>query len=227
MRRDILDGAQWRVDEGDCLEVLAGLPEASVDAIVTDPPYGIGWMRGTWVDDPEGYGDMMREFVRLANRVVGGGPVFVWQAMPNAPRWHEWFPSEFRIFAACKGFVQYRPTPVQWSWDPVIFWGKCPCEPSFEHRDWTTANPNFGDGNSHCCPRPTGHVSYILRLATLSGGIVLDPFAGSGTTGLVAIREGRRFLGIELSPEYADMARRRIGQSQPPLFADAAPDDPA
>lgn len=51
-------------------------------------------------------------------------------------------------------------------------------------------------------------------------GLVLDPFAGSGTTLLVAIREGRRALGIELNPEYADMARRRIGQAQPPLFAD-------
>ena len=51
-------------------------------------------------------------------------------------------------------------------------------------------------------------------------GTVLDPFAGSGTTGLVALREGRNFIGIELNPEYADMARRRIGQAQSPLFAD-------
>lgn len=48
----------------------------------------------------------------------------------------------------------------------------------------------------------------------------LDPFCGSGTTGIVAVREGRRFLGLELNPEYAEMARRRIGKAQPPLFAD-------
>ena len=49
-------------------------------------------------------------------------------------------------------------------------------------------------------------------------GLVHDPFAGSGTTGLVAVQEGRRFLGFELSEEYAEMARRRIGGAQEPLF---------
>ena len=48
-------------------------------------------------------------------------------------------------------------------------------------------------------------------------GLVLDPFAGSGTTGMVAVAEGRRFVGIELSPDYCEMARRRISAAQPPL----------
>jgi len=58
-------------------------------------------------------------------------------------------------------------------------------------------------------------------------GLVLDPFAGSGTTGLVALAEGCRFLGFELSPEYATMARRRCAKAereyQPALFADVTP----
>jgi len=48
-------------------------------------------------------------------------------------------------------------------------------------------------------------------------GLVLDPFCGSGTTGMVAVEEGRRFLGFDLSEEYCAMARRRIGKAQPPL----------
>lgn len=48
-------------------------------------------------------------------------------------------------------------------------------------------------------------------------GLVLDPFCGSGTTGQVAVAEGRRFVGIELSPDYCEMARRRISAAQPPL----------
>lgn len=48
-------------------------------------------------------------------------------------------------------------------------------------------------------------------------GLVLDPFAGSGTVGVVCVRHGRDFIGIELNPGYADMARRRIGGAQPPL----------
>ena len=47
--------------------------------------------------------------------------------------------------------------------------------------------------------------------------MVLDPFAGAGTTGLVALRLGRRFVGIELSPEYVEMAKRRI-EGDAPLF---------
>ncbi len=49
-------------------------------------------------------------------------------------------------------------------------------------------------------------------------GLVLDPFVGSGTTGLVAVEEGRRFLGFDLKEEYCEMARRRIAQAQPPLM---------
>jgi site-specific DNA-methyltransferase (adenine-specific) len=48
-------------------------------------------------------------------------------------------------------------------------------------------------------------------------GVVLDPFAGAGTTGMVAVRHGRSFVGLELSPEYADLARRRI-RDDAPLF---------
>jgi DNA modification methylase len=51
------------------------------------------------------------------------------------------------------------------------------------------------------------------------GDLVLDPFAGSGTVGVVALRHGRRFLGLELNPTYADMALRRIAG---PLFAGAS-----
>ena len=58
-------------------------------------------------------------------------------------------------------------------------------------------------------------------------GTVLDPFCGSGTTGLVAMREGRRFLGIELNPEYAEMARKRIAgwRHKPVRAAKQAADD--
>ena len=68
--------------------------------------------------------------------------------------------------------------------------------------------------------RTTGFAPTCSCDAGTRPGTVLDPFTGSGTTGLVAVREGRSFVGIELNPEYADMARRRIGQAQPPLFAE-------
>jgi site-specific DNA-methyltransferase (adenine-specific) len=51
---------------------------------------------------------------------------------------------------------------------------------------------------------------WLVRLVTPPGGIVLDPFTGSGTTGIAAFREGFRFIGIEREPDYCEIARARI-----------------
>jgi site-specific DNA-methyltransferase (adenine-specific) len=59
---------------------------------------------------------------------------------------------------------------------------------------------------------------WLCRLITPPGGTVLDPFTGSGTTGIAAQREGFNFIGIELNAEYVEMSRRRI-QGDSPLFA--------
>lgn len=61
---------------------------------------------------------------------------------------------------------------------------------------------------------------FLVCLSCPAGGLVLDPFAGSGTTGVAALATGRRFLGIERDPAFADEARRRIAG---PLFAEASP----
>ena len=58
--------------------------------------------------------------------------------------------------------------------------------------------------------KPTDLMRYLCRLVTPPGGVVLDPFAGSGSTGKAAILEGFRFIGCELSNEYADIAEARI-----------------
>ena len=64
--------------------------------------------------------------------------------------------------------------------------------------------------NHHPTVKPTDLMRYLCRLVTPPGGIVLDPFTGSGSTGKAAVLEGFRFVGCELSPEYAAIARARI-----------------
>ena len=64
--------------------------------------------------------------------------------------------------------------------------------------------------NAHPTVKPTDLMAYLCRLVTPPGGVVLDPFMGSGSTGKAAMREGFRFIGCELSPEYMTIARARI-----------------
>ena len=69
------------------------------------------------------------------------------------------------------------------------------------------------DGNHHPTVKPTSLMRYLCRLVTPPGGVVLDPFAGSGSTGKAAMLEGFGFIGIELNKEYADIARARIAKA--------------
>jgi len=82
-----------------------------------------------------------------------------------------------------------------------------------------------GEGNIHPTVKPTDLMAYLVRLVTPPGGVVLDPFMGSGSTGKAAMREGFRFIGCELSPEYMTIARARIEDAcrQPRLIMDEQP----
>lgn len=196
----------------DCLSVIPSL--SKIDAVVTDPPYGIDFKYRSHVDSPDNYAEFMRDVVNAIKSPLGGGVALFWQAMINAPKWHEWFPSEFRIFAACKGFVQFRPTPVQYSFDPVIFYGEIKNKPSVYAKDYHVQRlAPFGanrEGVDHPCPRPIEQVMYIIETFTAPNDLVLDPFMGSGTTGIACMRLGRKFIGIEIDEKYFDLAAKRI-----------------
>ena len=62
-------------------------------------------------------------------------------------------------------------------------------------------------------------VTWLIERATNPGDTVLDPFCGSGTTGVACVQTGRNFIGIELDPGYCDIARRRIAEAASHLFA--------
>ena len=76
--------------------------------------------------------------------------------------------------------------------------------------------------NVHPTVKPTELMRYLVRMVTPPGGTVLDPFTGSGSTGRAAMLEGMRFIGCELSPEYAEIALARIRYTLGPLFAHEA-----
>jgi site-specific DNA-methyltransferase (adenine-specific) len=77
--------------------------------------------------------------------------------------------------------------------------------------------------NHHPTVKPTDLMRYLCRLVTPPNGTILDPFTGSGSTGVAALREGFKFIGIELNPEYAKIAQNRIENelNKAPLFTNA------
>ena len=203
---------------GDCREILPIVDAPA--SLVTDPPYGIGWKRGSWDDNPDAYPEIMRWLVAEGQRLAGW--CFVFQGMPNCGRWHEWFPPGFRIFAACKNFAQIRPTGVWHSWDPVIFWNSGPNSgPNSGHvnRDYHVGNVAgvLGDRIGHPCQRPVDTMEHIVQLAAPEGGLIVDPFAGSGTTLVASRRFSRRAIGIEIDERYCEIAAKRLAQGG--LFA--------
>lgn len=199
---------------GDARDIWPSLPP--VDALVTDPPFGIHWSRATWHDDPQDYPALIHWVVQEAKRSVLGW-CFIFQAMPNVGHFHEWFPEGWRLFAACKNFAQIRPTAVWHSWDPVVFWNNGPNSGP----NTRTINRDYHIGNvagvmrwkpPHICPRPLDTMCHLVALAAAEGGVVIDPFMGSGTTLLACKEFGRLAIGIDSDESCCEMAVNRLRQ---------------
>lgn len=96
--------------------------------------------------------------------------------------------------------------------------------PQLQHGSTLRDAENLGDdrkGNHHPTVKPTDLMAYLVRLVTPQGGTVLDPFMGSGSTGKACMREGMRFIGIDMTPEYVTIAAARIGH-EAAMVAEAA-----
>ena len=230
MRKEIIGNATLYL--GDCLEILPTLPK--VDAVITDPPYGIGFRYESHDDDPKSYIAWMSNIADLSEAILhDSGICFFFQAMPNCRQFHKIFGEErkWRIFAAAKNFVQMRPTAMQYSFDPCVVWWRDGEEKPYSlgtaSRDFhlantapVVANPNNPE-KKHPCPRPLDQMTHIVGQWVKPDGSVLDPFMGSGTTGVACMNLGRKFIGIEIEEKYFDIACERIraAQAQGRLFA--------
>lgn len=214
---------------GDCLEILPTI--GKVDAVVTDPPYGIGFKHESHNDKADGYGEWLWSIIlETESHCTSGAPIFVFQAMLNVTKFSKWFPREYRIMAAAKNFVQMRPTAMQYAYDPVVVWwvpGGKPWSSGTNSRDWFVANtaPVISNPNNiekgHPCPRPKDQMEHIVDQWVRPSTTVIDPFMGSGTTGVACVNLNRKFIGIEIEEKYFDIACKRIEKAvknKPRLF---------
>ncbi len=199
---------------GDCRDVLPTL--GKVDAVITDPPYGIaktwkgglghGWgkaqdeagLRNEWdADIPSD--DLMAEILaKGGEQIIWGGNYF---NLPPSRCWLIWNKPE-------RGFSLAEAELAWTNHDNVVRVFDCPrSEP----------------GREHPTQKPVALMVWCVEKTKAK--TILDPFMGSGTTGVAAVQMGRKFIGIEREPKYFDIACRRIEQaySQARLFTDDAP----
>lgn len=206
---------------GDCLELVEQLPPASVDAVITDPPYGISyspsqnsakaWGPKTFFGDVVVYGDDKpfdpSPFLNYKVVVLCGANHFS-DKLPASSEWVIWDKREGMTsndFADCE----------------MIWTNQNGVARIFRHR-WSGAirASEHGIERVHPTQKPIKLMEYLIQNYTNPGDTILDPFMGSGTTGVAAIQTGRNFIGIEKDQEYFKIAQRRIMAAQPPLFVE-------
>lgn len=186
----------WQVIHGDCLEVLPTL--GKVDAVVTDPPYGIGFKDEEWDESIPPWLDPARAIAPLV--VFTTGPLTLW----NYPR-PDWILCWERPGSTARtvtgSFNHWSPIPVygRGKWNP-----DCLRLPS-------CIDVSDNARIDHPSPKPVRLMRWIIRGACPPGSTILDPFCGSGSTGVAALQEGMNFIGIEKEAKYVEIARRRIG----------------
>jgi len=199
---------------GDCLEIMKTLPDKSVDAVITDPPYGIGMEYSTYKDSWENWISLMDavfpEMIRLSR-----GPVFI----PTSKIEGEvYFYRKTPTWRICwnKGAGTSR-SPIGFKdWETIFVFGGKPYKQMHDHFSTPITLPP-GLAELHPCPKPEIWALWLINRACPIGAIVLDPFMGSGTTGVVCIETGRDFIGIEIDPSYFAIAERRIKEAQAQL----------
>lgn len=220
---------------GDCLEVMPELER--FDACITDPPYGVGLTgkvtkhtnaRGkikTYSDDQSIINDVVLPAIDMALALCDCALIF-----PGIRQMFA-YPKPADIGGiVCPNGAGRSP----WGfgcYNPVLFYGKSPLKGA-QPTTKVIYHPGMhvtGENNiSHPCPKPIAFMKWAVNRASMVNQSALDPFMGSGTTGVACVQLGRRFTGIELDPEYFDIACRRIeaAVAEPRLALDEPPPKP-
>lgn len=186
---------------GDCCEVLPTLPK--VDAVVTDPPY----------PNSEGY---FIDSIGIARNIL----------LNQGPNIFLAFWSEIEIPSCCHPIVAthiWHRTNVNGKiYEPIFHWHRDGRKRRSEIRAqpaiFSGAGPGCVEYAGHPTQKPIDLMSWLINKTDST--TILDPFMGSGTTGVAAVKLGRKFIGIEIEPKYFDIACRRIEEAtrQPDMF---------
>ncbi len=203
-----------QIMEGNCTDVLTTLPDQSTDLIVTDPPYLVNYRdrNGRSIindDNPAAVLDAFPELYRVLKPdslcicFYGWTKVDLffraWKESGFTPVghmvWHKNYASRTGYLRACheQAFLLAKGRP------PL------PSQPIDDVRSWV-----YSGNKHHPTEKAVNILAPLIEAFSKPGDLVLDPFAGSGSTVVAAALKGRCGIGIELEPSYCELARRRL-----------------
>lgn len=189
---------------GDCAEVLPTL--GRVDAVVTDPPYGMAdklhaGQSSKWAKLYEKNGfdwdieapSIVLELPKIAEfAIIWGGNFF---PLPPSRSWLVWN----------KIVRNFSTSVCELAWTNL----DRPID-AFDYSHGQLAT----EGKNHPTQKPLGLMEWCIDKCKNNPQVILDPYMGSGTTGVAAVKMGRRFIGIEREPKYFEIAKQRIDAAQ-------------
>jgi site-specific DNA-methyltransferase (adenine-specific) len=223
VRIEIIGDAHLQL--GDCLEALPALP--NVDAVITDPPYGHGWTGiGKRSTAPPARGGVLWGERRVSPAIIGHDlpfdpvpflalnvPCLFWGAnhyadkLPSSPAWLVWDKRE--------------GTTSNYQSDCELAWCNVGGSARLFHHLWNGLSMKSGSDETkrtrgalprlHPTQKPVALMEWcIQKIGAKAGATILDPYMGSGTTGVACAKMGRKFVGVEIDPKYFEIACRRI-----------------
>jgi site-specific DNA-methyltransferase (adenine-specific) len=214
---------------GDCREILPTLPK--VDAVVTDPPYGISFAHGGNDNSGIGGGRYATKFAKVG--IVGddapfdpspllalSDSVILWggnhyaDKLPASSSWLIWDKR-----AASQHSNDFADCEIAWS-------SRNSVARIFRHHwDGMMRASERGVPREHPTQKPVAVMRWCIEQIEPAPRLILDPYMGSGSTGVAAVQAGRSFVGIEIEPGYFDIACRRVSESlnAPSLLVERPP----
>jgi DNA modification methylase len=243
----VIDPSDVMLWHGDSRDLLARIPDASVDLICTDPPYNLGgystgnidmsWRKSFNNDVAEWDrafepADWLAELRRVLKPT---GTLFAFTSYNLLGRWHEAFDPAFDTFQ----FVVWHKTNPPPKLRRAGFLNSCELIVACwdKGHTWNFGRQrdmhNFIEGPIcagkertkdpvHPTQKPLRVLRQLVEWGSNPGDLVLDPFMGVGSTGVAAIELGRRFIGMELEESYIGAARRRIDAAVPRIVVEEA-----
>ena len=207
----------YKLHLGDCLDYMKSMPDKSVDAVITDPPYGLhdimqggGWAKNmTYIRDGADWDNkpatknQIEESIRVGKRtIIWGGNYF---ELPPSRGWLVWN----------KRGMGFSMAQAELAWTNI--------DMPMRVYDGRRSDPN----RVHPTQKPLGLMKWCVENYTQPTDTIFDPFMGSGTTGVAAVQLGRNFIGCEIDPDYFKIAEKRIHEAtlQPSLFQEAKPQE--